>query len=61
MRTIDISNWKAFAIADLFDVIKGTRLTRANMKAGSIRYIGASTFNNGITAYIANDHNPADK
>lgn len=55
MRTIDISNWKAFAIADLFDVIKGTRLTRANMKAGSIRYIGASTFNNGITAYIAND------
>lgn len=53
MRTIDISNWKAFAIADLFDVIKGTRLTRANMKAGSIRY--ASTFNNGITAYIAND------
>ena len=55
MRTIDISNWKAFAIADLFDVIKGTRLTHANMKAGSIRYIGASTFNNGITAYIAND------
>ena len=55
MRTIDISNWKAFAIADLFDVIKGTRLTRANMKAGSIRYTGASTFNNGITAYIAND------
>ena len=55
MRTIDISNWKAFAIADLFDVIKGTRLTRANMKAGSIRYIGASTFNNGITAFIAND------
>lgn len=39
MRTIDISNWKAFAIADLFDVIKGTRLTRANMKAGSIRYM----------------------
>lgn len=39
----------------MFDVIKGTRLTRANMKAGSIRYIGASTFNNGITAYIAND------
>ena len=55
MRTIDISNWKAFAIANLFDVIKGTRLTRANMKAGSIRYIGASTFNNGITAYIANE------
>ena len=55
MRTIDIGNWKEFAIADLFDVVKGTRLTRANMKSGSIRYIGASTFNNGITAYIAND------
>lgn len=55
MRTIDISNWKEFAIADLFDVVKGTRLTRANMKSGSIRYVGASTFNNGITAYIAND------
>ena len=57
MNNIDISNWKPFRISDLFDVHKGTRLTRANMKEGNMRYIGASSFNNGITAYIANDTN----
>lgn len=57
MSRIDITNWREFAIADLFDVVKGTRLTRANMKSGNIRYIGASTFNNGITAHIANENN----
>lgn len=57
MANIDISNWKAFQICVLFEIQKGTRLTRANMRDGDIRYIGASSFNNGITAYIANDEN----
>lgn len=55
MSKIDTTQWKDYAIADLFEIKKGTRLTRANMKDGDIRYIGASTFNNGITAQISND------
>ena len=49
-----ISNWKFFAISDLFDVVKGSRLTKADMREGTIRYVGASSFNNGITTYISN-------
>lgn len=52
---IDISRWKLFQISDLFNVQKGKRLTKADMKDGEIRFIGASAINNGITAYISND------
>ena len=52
---IDMSRWKLFQISDLFNVQKGKRLTKADMKDGKIRFIGASAINNGITAYISND------
>lgn len=52
---IDISRWALFKISDLFNVQKGKRLTKADMKDGKIRFIGASAINNGITAYILND------
>ena len=51
----DMENWKQFKISDLFNVKKGKRLTKADMKDGKIRFIGASAINNGITAYISND------
>lgn len=53
-KMLDTSKWKNFQIEELFDIKKGSRLTKANMKEGSRRYIGASSFNNGITAYISN-------
>lgn len=57
MKKIDTSKWKDFPISSLFSVVKGTRLTKADMKEGSYRFIGASAINNGITAYISNsDH-----
>lgn len=52
---LDISSWKLFQISELFNVQKGKRLTKADMKDGKIRFIGASAINNGITAYISND------
>lgn len=52
---LDISNWKDVLISDLFQVFKGSRLTKKDMKEGNIPFIGASSVNNGITAYIAND------
>lgn len=54
-QKIDIEKWKLFNISDLFYVQKGKRLTKADMKEGKIRFIGASAVNNGITAHISND------
>lgn len=52
---VDISTWKNFEIGSLFDIVKGTRLTKANMKPGDIRFIGSSAMNNGWTRSIKND------
>ncbi len=54
-KSIQICKWGNFLISDLFDVVKGKRLTKANMKDGNIPFIGASAVSNGITAYISND------
>lgn len=55
MKKIDVSTWKEFPIKYLFKIVKGERLTKADMREGDIRFIGASAVNNGITAYISND------
>lgn len=57
MTQIDTSKWHDMPISRLFSVVKGTRLTKLNMKDGNIPFIGASAANNGITAYIANNTN----
>lgn len=44
-----------FQLSKLFDVKKGTRLTKANMIDGNINFIGASAINNGVTAKISNN------
>ena len=56
-RTVDTSEWKEFAIGKLFNVVKGTRLTKANMTPGDIRFIGSSAMNNGCTAMVGNTEN----
>lgn len=55
MAIIDTTKWMNFRIGSLFDIEKGTRLTKANMEAGTIPFVGASSINNGITGYIANE------
>lgn len=55
MRSIDVNGWASFAIGDLFNVVKGTRLTKAAMLPGDIHFIGSSAMNNGVTAHIGND------
>ena len=54
-KKINCEQWKPFPIGELFDIVKGTRLTKANMTPGDINFIGASSINNGITAQIGND------
>ena len=55
MERIDTSGWGSFAIGQIFDVVKGTRLTKADMNPGDIRFIGSSAMNNGLTAMIGNE------
>ena len=56
-RMVDTNTWKAFAIGQLFDVVKGARLTKARMTPGDIRFIGSSAMNNGCTAMVGNTDN----
>lgn len=44
--------WGTFRYSDIFDVKKGTRLTKADMNPGATPFVGASDSNNGITQYI---------
>ena len=50
-----MSEWGEFRIDDIFDVVKGTRLTKADMKDGTIKFVGSSAMNNGETHRIANN------
>lgn len=54
MNKIETKNWRPFSIISLFEVIKGKRLTKADMIDGDIPFIGASAIDNGITAFISN-------
>lgn len=61
MSKIDIQRWQEFPITHLFEIKKGKRLTKADMREGNINFIGASAINNGVTAKIANSeylHSP---
>lgn len=52
---LDTSAWGEFKIGDLFELCKGTRLTKANMLEGDIRFVSAANVNNAITAHIGNN------
>lgn len=49
---LDVSNWKAFRLDELFELKKGKRLTKANMIDGKIPFIGAIDKNNGYREFI---------
>ncbi len=46
------SNWKWFTIGDLFELRKGKRLTKENMREGNTPFIGSTELNNGVTGYV---------
>jgi hypothetical protein len=51
----DMNKWESFRYGDLFDVVKGKRLTKEDMVEGPYPFIGATDSDNGITAHVAND------
>lgn len=46
--------FKEFEADELFEIKKGKRLTKADMKPGDINFIGSTSSNNGVTAKIGN-------
>lgn len=53
--------WQDFSISKVFEIKAGKRLTKANMKAGNIPFIGATDSNNGITNFVSNENASTDK
>lgn len=53
--TIDRRGWQPFKLNELFDIEKGNRLTKANMREGETPFIGATAFNNGVTMRVGNE------
>lgn len=53
---LDTTSWRVFCMGEIFDIRKGTRLTKADQQPGSTAYIGAIDNNNGLANRI---HNPA--
>lgn len=47
-------SFKPFKIGDMFDIVKGKRLRKEDMIAGTIPFIGATALNNGVTAIVGN-------
>lgn len=56
-KKVDTREWNSFVIGTLFNIVKGKRLTKAEMKSGETPFIGSSALNNGCTAMIGNDKN----
>lgn len=43
-----------FRIGNLFDIVKGKRLTKADMIPGELAFIGSTSMNNGLTGRVGN-------
>lgn len=57
---IKSTNWKSFVLGDVVNIKNGTRLTKANMEAGNLPFIGATERNNGITNFVSNSNESLD-
>ncbi len=51
---LDTSNWKEFALSDLFTQVRGTRLVQGDREVGLIPLVTAGQSNLGVKDYISN-------
>ena len=49
---LDIDNWKAFKLENIFDIITSSDRNNLNSEDGNIPYISSTQFNNGVTTYV---------
>lgn len=52
------THWRAFRYDEIFEIKKGyyNKKPPTSAKEGSVPFIGATEYNNGVTAYIAHDN-----
>ncbi|MDQ6867400.1 MAG: restriction endonuclease subunit S [Pseudomonadota bacterium] len=50
---LDTTNWKPFLLQHLFDIRKGKRLTKADMRPGDTPFISAIDSNNGLRQRVS--------
>jgi hypothetical protein len=50
--SLNTTTWRPFQLADLFDLKKGKRLTKAKMTPGDTPFIGAIDSNNGLVRFV---------
>lgn len=55
--TLEPSNWSTFTYEELFEIKKGKRLTKANIKPGNTPFIAATEYNNGYREFISQTPN----
>lgn len=58
---LESKQWKEFHVGDIFIIKPGKRLESYNMTPGTRPFIGAVDSNNGITKFVSNLNNSADK
>ena len=54
MLGLDTSNWKEFALSELFTQVRGTRLVQGDREVGLIPLVTAGQSNLGVKDYISN-------
>ena len=59
--SLDNCHWKEFFIQDIFYIRPGKRLTKSQMLKGSKPFVGATEFNNGVTAFVSNANLSEDR
>ncbi len=52
--------WQEFFLEDVAEIRNGVRLTKSDMKPGTIPFIGASEMNNGLTAFTSSVNDSYD-
>lgn len=50
---LNVAEWEYFRLDHLFEIKKGRRLTKANMRPGETAFIGAVDDNNGLTNRVS--------
>lgn len=60
VKPLKEKEWGEFFIEDIFNIRAGKRLTKSDMKMGSMPFIGASDSNNGITNFVSNINSSLD-
>jgi hypothetical protein len=47
-----LASWEYWRLSDLFEICKGSRLTKRDRRSGEVPFVATSTANNGIVDYI---------